>query len=261
MDKRIWAEKILHQLQQYMDLTHWDIRIEWVEECEEGAKWGLVRLDTQPLDLWNFWGQGRATLFLKPSHPNLEECLWRLLTHIICRPYAGADTFVNWEGCHLFGDQMGDIFTDLLYRRREMYIPAVWKWVGPNGLLRWLMGATAHWQDILGLNDWLIHIHWGQRPWEWWERKQMQADSCITPLPPKLKLIAEHHITNERGKRAQIWYDLSLMDGARHSLHSVPVHELLHIKAAAAGVGHISIMQLTRIFMRMYGVLIPTVVA
>jgi len=69
MDKRDWAEKVLKQLQSYMDLTHWDICINWVDDYEKEAKWGLVRLDSQPLDLWNFWGQGKATLFLRPEHP------------------------------------------------------------------------------------------------------------------------------------------------------------------------------------------------
>lgn len=260
MDKRDWAKKTLCQLKQYMDLTHWEIRIEWVDDYEAEAKWGLVRLDSQPKSLWDSWGKGRATLFLRPDHPNLEECLWRLLTHIICRPYAGAGVWINWEGVHKLGDQMGDIFTDLLYRKRAVDTPDAWACDRAKALRCWLKGATHYWQEILGLEDWAISIHWGQREWEWWERKKIQADGCRSPLPPKPKLIAEYHITDEKNKQAQIWYDPSLME-TLYSLHAAPAHELLHIKGIAVGIGHVTIMQLVRILMRLHGVLILTVTA
>jgi len=155
---------------------------------------------------------------------------------------------------------MGDVFTDLLYRRRAIRTPLAWDWRSAQDLRLWMTGATRYWQEVLDLADWTVSIHWGQRPWEWWERKQMQSDSCLSPLAPKPKLIAEYHITDEKTKQAQIWYDPSLME-TLYSLHAAPTHELLHIKGIAVGIGHITIMQLVRILMRLHGVLIPTVTA
>lgn len=255
MDKDKWAHTVLTRLQEYCDLTHWDIRIEW-STLPPDCKWGYIRLDERPKVMH---GRRVATLFLNIRHPNLEECIWRLLIHLICYPY-DIGVLINYDDTRRLGNQMGNIITDLVYHRRAIDID----WGEPSADIRWWVVATVqYWQQALQLDDWEITLRWGQRPLTQAEVQQ-QCTATQTKGHTEYPLLAiEHHIIDEQGKKAELWIDLDVIEWLSskifYGVHALIVYGLLHILVHRAEIGYASIMQLHHILVRLHGILPPAI--
>jgi len=251
MDKDRWAHMVLARLQEYCDLTHWDIRIEW-STLPPDCKWGYIRLDGQPKVMH---GRRTATLFLDIRHPNLEECIWRLLIHLICCPY-DTGVFINYDSTRQLGDRIGNIITDLIYHRRAISVD----WGEPSADIRWwVVAAFQYWQQVLRLDDWEITLRWGQRPLAQAEVYQQRTTTQTKGHAEYPLLAVEHHIIDEQDKKAELWIDLDVVEQLSgemfYGLHALIAYGLLHILVHGAEIGYTSIMQLHRILIRLHGAL------